>query len=46
MDEQLAHLLVHRRIDEDDLVDAVVVVHVARRELRGPPRLARFASRS
>ncbi len=46
MDEQLAHLLVHGTIDEDDLVDAVVVVHVVRRELRGPPRLARVASRS
>jgi hypothetical protein len=46
MDEQLAHLLVHRTIDEDDLVDAVVVVHVVRRELRSPPRLARVASRS
>jgi hypothetical protein len=43
--EQLAHLLVHGTIDEDDLVDAVVVVHVVRRELRGPPRLARVASR-
>ena len=46
MDEQLAHLLVHGRIDEDDLVDAVVVVHVVRRELRGPPRLAHVVSRS
>ena len=46
IDEQLAHLLVHGTIDEDDLVDAVVVVHVVRRELRGPPRLARVASRS
>ena len=36
MDEQLAHLPVHGTIDEDDLVDAVVVVHVVRRELRGP----------
>ena len=28
MNEQLAHLLVHGTIDEDDLVEAVVVVHV------------------